>query len=105
MSGSLIWHARDDALVDERVQASRQHVARDAEMAADVVETAYPVEDLAEHEKRPPVAEDGERPTGRACLAVVVQPSHDVHHTHLGCAAKLSSSSLSCSDRRREIIE
>ena len=57
----LVGHALEDALVDEAAEAVGEHVARDAEVALEVVEAAHAHERLAHDEDRPAVAEHLER--------------------------------------------
>src|SRR6476646_8718067 len=62
----LVARAAQDALGGEPAQALRQDVAPDRQGALDVVETRAAEEDLAQDERRPPVAEEVHRAGDRA---------------------------------------
>src|SRR4051812_39863648 len=62
----LVAVALDQALVDQPLEPLGQDVARDAEIALEVVEPAHPEERVADDEQRPAVAEDLEGAGDRA---------------------------------------
>jgi DNA-binding NarL/FixJ family response regulator len=60
-----------------------QDVPRDAKVARQLIEPADAVDDVPQHQQRPPVADEGERPGDGAGVAVVrgIRP-HDGYRTH-----------------------
>jgi hypothetical protein len=72
----LVGHAHEDALVDEAAQAVGEDVARDAEVALEVVEAPHAHERLAHDEDRPAVAEHLEGAGDRAVLVFVGTGQH-----------------------------
>ena len=67
----LVGALLEDALVDQQREAGGEDVAGDAEVLLDLVEAAAAVEDVADHEQRPALAEDLEGPGDRADLVVL----------------------------------
>ncbi len=72
----LVAHALEDAVRDELPQPIGQAVARDAEIALEVLEAADAEERVAQDEQRPAVADDGQRPRHRAGEVSDVTPAH-----------------------------
>src|SRR5581483_375513 len=67
---------REEALVDEALEALREHRARDLERLLDVLEAPPAGERLAEDERRPPVADEVRRACDRTRPAMKPRPSH-----------------------------
>src|SRR6185436_5509601 len=74
----LIALPLEQALVDEALEAVREHVACDAEVALEVVESPDAEEGVAYHEQGPSVPEDFEGACDGAVLVVVGAREHRV---------------------------
>lgn len=70
--GLAIGDADDDALSDEAGEPAGEHVACDAQVCGEVVEPADAVEQVAQHQHRPPVADDGRGPGHRPPIATTL---------------------------------
>jgi hypothetical protein len=89
-TGLAVGGALDETRLRQPGEPAGQDVARDPEMPGELVEAPDAVGHVAQHEQRPPVADQGERPGDRAGTAVVraIRP-HVRHHVGivrvLGC--------------------
>ena len=52
-----VTHAFDDSILDERAKPRREHIAGDAQVGREIVEAVQPEKDVAQDERRPPVAD------------------------------------------------
>jgi len=65
----------DQARLLERLEPDREHVARGAGGARDAIEAPHPVEQLAQHHQRPPLADQLERGAPAGGLVEVTTPN------------------------------
>ena len=72
----LVAALLEDALVNEAGQAVGEHVARDSQVALEVLEAAHPQKGVADDEHGPAVADRLERACDRADLLVVGAGEH-----------------------------
>ena len=81
----LVGAAFEDAGVHEGGEAVREDVASDPEPALEVVEATDPEERLAEHQKRPALADDAEALGDRARHLVEAFAGHRPSLAGLSC--------------------
>jgi hypothetical protein len=72
-----VWAALEHAGVDQMLEALGQDLARDPEVAVEVVEAVDPDEDVAHDERGPGLAGDGEAAGDRAGDGAEVRSLHD----------------------------
>jgi len=72
----LVARAPQDTLVDQALEPRLQDVARDPEVALEVVEAAGAEEGVAQDQQRPALADELERAGDRAVLAALCVPKH-----------------------------
>ena len=85
----LVRALLEDVLLNQPREPVGEHVARDAEVVLDLVEAPAAVEDVADDEQRPALAEHLEGACDRTRL-VVIAIEHECDCRTLGCITQLS---------------
>jgi hypothetical protein len=81
----LVAASLEDVLVEQALQAGREHVAGDPERGLDLAEAAVAVEDVADDQQRPALADHLQRVGDRTELIRIVATEHDCDLRTHGC--------------------
>ncbi len=85
----LVRHLAEDSLLDQQVEAVRQHVACGSGPALEVLEAPSPHERVADDQQRPALPDHLERAGHRADLGIVGSAEHQSENTALSCTMQL----------------